>query len=489
MVNKNLKRIAIVLAVVSLFSVLMTACADSPVGGGGNVDFDNRDPIYEGLPDYDFDGESVDFLANESLYSNARNWYGDDELPSGSINEAIYERNERVSMAFNVKFTEYYEKDKDAALMTIDSLVAAGDDSFDIICIPARYMLDVAAKNYLYTYDELDNIDLHGDAWIQWVNDIIKINGVNFFAFSDAMLSLYDFTHMMLFNTKVLNNYNIKTSPYDYVEDGTWTYDNMYTMMRKVAGDLNGDGRYTEDDMYGYVCPAYSVLANYWISGGAVSVKKLTNRGYFIFDLTGDKHFDTVYRRIFEMFSGTNVWKSTASDANRYYDTDFTFQTNHALFADHTFYSVSQLRDMESDFGIVPYPKWDENQEQYYSRVEAGTKTWGVLYIQDPTLTGTIIEALSRDSHEHLIHTYYDITLQLKLTRDDKSIEMLDLIRSTMTYDPGDTLFCDEVRNGIFKNAFVNKTTDLASLLASKGGSVQSMINEKNEYFRDMFGG
>ena len=143
---------------------------------------------------------------------------------------------------------------------------------------------------------------------------------------------------------------------------------------------------------------------------------------------------------------------------------------------------------MESDFGVVPYPKWDDNQEQYYSRVEAGTKTWGVLYIQDPTLTGTIIEALSRDSHEHLIHTYYDITLQLKLTRDDKSIEMLDLIRSTMTYDPGDTLFCDEVRNGIFKDAFKNNKTDLASLLASNTGSVQARINEKNEYFQEMFG-
>ena len=143
---------------------------------------------------------------------------------------------------------------------------------------------------------------------------------------------------------------------------------------------------------------------------------------------------------------------------------------------------------MESDFGIVPYPMWDESQGEYYSRVEAGTKTWGVLYIQDPVLTGTVIEAMARDSHEHLIHTYYDITLQLKLTRDDKSIEMLDLIRSTMTYDPGDTLFCDEVRNGIFKGKFKEGDSNLASLLASKSGSVQSAISEKNDYFKHMFG-
>lgn len=482
------KRISLALAIIFLITAVFTSCAEAQPGTD-DFDASNRDDIFDGIPEYDFEGETIEFLANESLYSNARNWFEEDEAEAGTIAQAIFERNARVGMAFNVKFNESYEKDVASTTAVADQMVAANDDTYDIICIPARYMLDLAAKNYLWSYNtELYNIDLYGDAWIQWVNDIIKINGEMFFAFSDAMLSLYDFTHMMLFNTKVLERYQL-TSPYTYVDDGTWTYDNMYTMMRKASQDLNGDGAYTQDDMYGYVCPPYSVLANFWVSAGAMSVKKMPNQGYFIFDLRGDTHFDSVYRRVFEMFSKTNVMRYPTNDANRYYDEDITFQTNHALFADHTFYSISQLREMESDFGIVPYPMWDENQTQYYSRVEAGTKTWGVLYIQDPEITGTIIEALSRDSHEHLIHTYYDITLQLKLTRDDKSIDMLDLIRKTMTYDPGDTLFCDEVRNGIFSGVFKNDNRNLASLLESRTGSVQASINEKNDYFKVMFGG
>ena len=483
------KKLSLALAALFLLTAIFSACAEQPNDSGtGNVG--TRSEIYDGLPEYDFEGISIDFLGNESLYSNGRNCFIEDEVENGTIDQAIFERNARVGEAFNVKFTESYEKDVASTTALVDQLVAAGDDSYDIICIPARYMLDLAAKNYLLSYNtELYNIDLHGDSWIQWVNDIIKINGEMFFAFSDAMLSLYDFTHMMLFNTKVLERYQITTSPYDYVDDGTWTFDNMYNMMRKTSQDLNGDGKYTQDDMYGYVCPAYSILANYWVSAGAMTVEKIPGQGYFIFDLEGNTHFDSIYRRVFEMFRDGNVWRQPNTDANRYYDEDITFQTNHSLFADHTFYSISQLREMESDFGIVPYPKWDESQSQYYSRVEAGTKTWGVLYIQDPELTGTIIEALSRDSHDQLIHTYYDVTLQLKLTRDDKSIEMLDLIRSTMTYDPGDTLFCDEVRNGIFSGVFKNNNRDLASLLASKSGSVQSAISEKNDYFKHMFGG
>ena len=483
------KKISLALAGIFILTAIFSACATAPTGPDDSAST-NRSEIFDGIPDYNFDGTSIDFLANESLDSNARNWFDVDEVENGTIDQAIFERNARVGEAFNVKFTESYEKDVASTTTLVDQLIAAGDDSYDIICIPARFMLDLASKNYLLSYNtELYNIDLHGDSWIQWVNDIIKINGEMFFAFSDAMLSLYDFTHMILFNTKVLERYQLQ-SPYDYVENGTWTYDNMYYMVRQVSDDLNGNGSYDDDDMYGYVCPAYSVLPNYWISAGATSVKKIAGQGYFIFDLEGDIHFDTVYRRIFEIFKKKDfTWRETSSNANRYYDTDLTFQTNHALFADHTFYSVSQLREMESDFGIVPYPKWDESQGQYYSRVEAGTKTWGVLYIQDPELTGTIIEALARDSHEHLIHTYYDVTLQLKLTRDDKSIEMLDLIRDTMTYDPGDTLFCDEVRNGIFKDKFKNGDSNLSSLLASQSGGVQSQISEKNDYFKHMFGG
>lgn len=477
------KKLALILSFLLLLMPLSAvACANEP--GGLNDGETEKGSIFDSIPDYNFEGATFSFLGSVSTYQNSRNVFEEDEISVGSIDAAIHERNLRVGDAFNVVFEEELEPDINSLSALVDNLVASNDDTYDIICTTARTLLKMAAQNYLYGYDELDCVDMHGDAWIQWVNDIIEINNSNYFAFSDANVSLYDFTHMMLFNTEVLNRYQLP-SPYDYVDEDTWTYDIMYYMMSKVSSDLDGDGYFTQNDMYGYSCSAYSVLPNFWIGAGEVSVEKKA-RGYFLFDLESNDQFFTVYSRIFEMFSGTNVWFSGSPPKdNRYYDTDLTFQTNHALFADHTFYSISQLRDMESDFGVVPYPKWDEHQDSYYSRVEAGTKTWGVLYIQDTVITGTIIEAMALDSHENLIHTYYDVTLQLKLTRDDKSIEMLDLIRNTMTYDPGDTLFCDEIRNGVFSGVFAAGKTDLASLLASNSSAAQAKINEINEYFKN----
>lgn len=477
--KKIVKKLALALSLLLLVSPFMISCADT--GNNNGDDNSERSGVFASLPNYNFKGETFTFLSNTSTYSNARNCFDEDEVMVGTIDQAIYERNIKVASAFNVKFEEYYENSVDDVKNYVDELVMAQDTGFDVVCIPARYMLNLAAKNYLYSYDELDNIDLNGDAWIKWVNDIIEINNDMYFAFSDAMLSIYDFTHMLLFNQNVLKRYNL-TSPYEYIDNDTWTVDNMYMMMRKVSNDLNGDGKYTEEDMYGYTCAAYQVLPNFWVSAGENTVEKKA-RGYFVFNLDGDQRFLEIYTRTFEMFRETNVWYNGSDNTNRYYDTDLTFQTNHALFADHTFYSISQLRDMESDFGVVPYPKWDSSQDEYYARIEAGSKTWGVMYMQDPKITGTIIEAMALQSHAELIHTYYDITLQLKLTRDDKSIEMLDLIRNSMAYDPGDTIFCTIVRDGMFKDAFLNNKRELSSLLGTYKDKVSSDINEINKYF------
>lgn len=46
------------------------------------------------------------------------------------------------------------------------------------------------------------------------------------------------------------------------------------------------------------------------------------------------------------------------------------FSTDHALFCAGNAYLTSEFRNMESDYGILPYPKYNEAQEQYYSTVD-----------------------------------------------------------------------------------------------------------------------
>lgn len=95
-----------------------------------------------------------------------------------------------------------------------------------------------------------------------------------------------------------------------------------------------------------------------------------------------------------------------------------------------------QLCDMESDFGILPFPKYDEAQEEYLS---CCLDNYSVLCI--PTvvdnieMVGALIEAMSCESKVSVMPAFYESALQDKYSRDERSVKMLDIIMDGRTYD------------------------------------------------------
>jgi hypothetical protein len=115
------------------------------------------------------------------------------------------------------------------------------------------------------------------------------------------------------------------------------------------------------------------------------------------------------------------------------------FNTNRALFYYAGMNRVTLLRDMETDFGIIPAPKFDEQQDGYYPAVDMWCmSSVGIpVTVSNRERTGIILEALAAESQYTLLPAYYDISLKTKFARDDESQEMLDLIFSSRLYDIG----------------------------------------------------
>ena len=106
--------------------------------------------------------------------------------------------------------------------------------------------------------DEVENIDLSKPYWNQSLNRNATIGGRQVLAYSDIALTAYDFTHVMLFNKKMVGDLQI-ASPYDLVENGTWTLDKFGEYENLASGDLNGDSIYDLDDSYGFVSLAKQI--------------------------------------------------------------------------------------------------------------------------------------------------------------------------------------------------------------------------------------
>ena len=143
------------------------------------------------------------------------------------------------------------------------------------------------------------------------------------------------------------------------------------------------------------------------------------------------------------------------------------FTDNQLLFMDCSFFYAQLLRSMETDFGIIPYPKYNEDQDRYYSRVSYYNAPVIPISNDRPELVGAVLEYFNYASSETVIPAYYDTVLHGKVVRDEESREMLDIIFNSRVVDIGDTTLCADIRDGKVFTMFKNEDNNLSSKLPS----------------------
>ena len=113
------------------------------------------------------------------------------------------------------------------------------------------------------------------------------------------------------------------------------------------------------------------------------------------------------------------------------------FKEGRALFYGISLTVMSKMRDMDSDFGVIPYPKLDESDAQYTSYVAGDLADCIAVPVtaSDPERTSAIIEALCCESANIVMPAYYDVTITFKTARDEQTKEMLDYIFDHRTLD------------------------------------------------------
>ena len=130
-------------------------------------------------------------------------------------------------------------------------------------------------------------------------------------------------------------------------------------------------------------------------------------------------------------------------------------------------YFATAMGDMEDDYGLLPYPKWDESQQDFCNTMHA----YGTSYVcipttvADPDMSGAVLEALSYYGKEYITPAYYETTLKGKYFRDEESAEMLDYILFQRTYDLGMIFNWGNMFVNIINISF-NPGTDFASTYA-----------------------
>ena len=426
--------------------------------------------LYEDdLPEMDFKGGPFKIL-HFPAFTNAHGYLWTAEETGDVINDAIYKANSNTAARFNLSFEENICPAFGDVPGLLKKSTAAGDNAYDYLMMADRDAFALAMEGkYFHTVDELPHVNLDKAYWDQSLRKAASIGNKLYFAYGANMLSVYDFSAVMLFNKKIVEDLTLGNI-YALVKDGKWTIDKMTEMAKTATADINGDGVMGADDRYGIPSRGDYFYASFWVCDRIPLVAKDQNDALH-FNIPGNEKLFGIFAKLHEISTSGYIWETTGG-------TDPAmemFSKGNALFFSSTTYTTLRLRGMEIDYGIIPYPTLEEKKpgEPYSARAMSGFPVL-IPAASDPVRGSAVIESLACEYQKNVIPAYYDNAVQIKATRDEESIEMIDMLLTNKYLDLGDTLWAIDLRNE-YVGLFTSK----------KGDTVQSFTEKITPKFEE----
>lgn len=468
-----------------ILSALLVSCGettDVPVTttAGGGIEEPVTD-TYD-YPELDCGGDEFTILNPENFWDMYT--YLDFEQMTGEIiDDAIYNRNRFLEDKYKFRMN-VVEVDPNDLFGKINTAVASQDDTYDITYALGRNLNSLVSSGALMNLRDIPEMRLDEEWWNQSMIKSAEIgkDRAIYFAHNYFSLSSFDNVWTIFFNETMLDSLG-QPMPYDTVRAGKWTMD-VFLKTLKLGANLNGDESFTysETGNATYGCASFWRLCTSMLTGAGISPVSTDKDGIPYLTLESDRFYEAADKLAsFFKTEGDYLEANEANEKNY----QKIFMAGRALFLGGGIMSSSIFREMNDDFGILPLPKLDESQNDYYAWMNYDVNTMCVpVTSSDPTRTGIIIDALCYLSWRDVLPNYYSIRVSQKSLRNDDSIEMLKIIHNSLVYDAGNAYgWTLDLMNQV-RSAIVAGNPDVASTIASN----KSIVEENIQKTLDMIG-
>lgn len=471
----------------ALLASLMLAGALTACGTSGDDNTQTTDAYEDGVNTDDNLPDDLDYANQEiTIISRDREGWTRGEisvenLTGDPVNDAVYERNKAVESRLNVTINSILDRDEDsyAVATKVNQAIQAGSDDYDIMAAAAYTVYPGSVSgNYADLADTL-YIDLSKPWWTQGYNEAVSYEGMQFSATGSVLLSTYRFAFVTVFNKALFTDAN---QPYLYetVKSGEWTLDKQISLVPLLYRD-DGDPKSFRNDVFGLATSKRISVDPYWSSCKLDIIKKNAD-GDLGLVLDREK-LHTVTEKLLQLYynSATLTYSGGAGDPEQG-DIRTKFVESHASMATLRIMALENesMRSMEDEYGVVPMPKYDKAQENYYTLLHDQFTVIAVpTTVTDDKLdmVSAVLEAMSSSSYKVLKPVYYEDTLRTKLASDPDTSMMMGIIVDGIYIDLAilDTGFGvhHALRDMILKNS---NTT--ASRFQSISQSAQKKIDE-----------
>lgn len=389
------------------------------------------DTVREKYSSYSYDGYEYKVLAPGQNAHFAYDEVGADvnevwveESDGTPLNDAIFARNLATEDLLGIKVTPIFADNDENIRNQVKTEVTAGTTDYDTVLNRMDY-IGPQAESGLYL-NLMDHLDTSNPWWDKNIVETFTMFNSKLYWITGDINVFDDFAVEVLFTNKSILEQNGFELPYKDVLEGKWTIDRMYQIAKACEKDLDGDGKMTVGkDVIGHIEGNDHI--KHWIYAMGEKSCDIDKDGNLEVNILTESHIsaiDTLFSYMVDkQMTYTGAWQD--------------FLKGGIVFCGAMLGPINSLREMEDDFGVIPMAKKNEEQENYGHYVSNG---WTTAYAvpmtnKDPDRTGIILEVLCGFSTDTVRSALYDVLFAAKLVRDTESVEMLDIIFDTKSYD------------------------------------------------------
>ncbi len=352
------------------------------------------------------------------------------------VKREIYQRQrlleEKLNFTFKWKIikADYSSRAAMQNEITAVNLGSGGGNVYEAVVAynlnPYQYAYNGLAENMFGT----KYLDLSKPWWPQSLTNEILINETIYAVVEDNDYGVLRNLMAMFFNNTLLEKKGLE-DPYTLVENDQWNMAKLSEMVKSTYEDLNGNTRVDVDgDLFGY-CGATAAKKDIWffaLGGNYTDVEDGK-----IIDKLSDKS-GRIQRIIDTMRDFFDIPDTYVVDSSQYK----MFREERAVFYSTTMVVTEHITNDESDidYGVVPMPKLDSEQDRYYTMTHNTHDAW-MMPINSPDLDmiSGIIELSSYLSYKMIGPKYFDTYVKLRYAPDERLAGMYDLVRESIVFD------------------------------------------------------
>ena len=414
------------------------------------------------------------------------------EADGDMIKEAIYRRNIATEDRLGVTFEWIGTPGDGGDLANFTNYVRnaySGGTYYDIIGAYSRTAGSLLTNGLIQDVNKIEDsyINLDQPWWPKSMVDTCTIADSLFFVSGDISTNVLHFMYAVYYNMDMLKKLQLE-DPVALVDSHKWTIDKMIEYTSELYLDLDQDGSVSDHDQYGFTSTYFHLDAFYTGSDMMCLVPGTDTKLAISEEYFGQKTIDLVDKLGAWFASGdayVNPHGGSRSYSLTFNEGNCLFRLDRAYVADNIYHNGA-LRNVEWEYGILPVPLYDENQDNYITVVGNPFSLWCVMQnAKDPQMSSAVIECMASEAYRKTSPMIFENNMKYRYTPDSAgkgdSARMFDIVRDSIIFDLG-RIFSDALSYmSEFPSRAAASSASWATVKSTHERTLKRMMTELNK--------